>query len=34
MQSTVYAPLSGKVTKVLAHAGQQVQSKDLLLILE
>jgi biotin carboxyl carrier protein len=33
MQSTVYAPVGGKVIKVLAKAGQQVESKDLLLVL-
>jgi len=30
MQSTVYAPMDGTVAKVLAHAGQQVEAKDLL----
>jgi pyruvate carboxylase len=31
MQSTVYAPVGGKVIKVYTKAGQQVESKDLLL---
>ncbi len=34
MQSTVYAPLTGKVRQLIAKAGQQVDSKDLLLVLE
>ena len=34
MQSTVYAPSNGKIVEVLTHAGQQVESKDLLLILK
>jgi pyruvate carboxylase len=34
MQSTVYAPVSGKVLKLLAKAGQQVESKDLLLVIQ
>jgi pyruvate carboxylase len=34
MQSTVYAPVSGKVIKVHAKAGQQVESKDLLLSIQ
>ena len=33
MQSTVYAPVSGKVQQVLVKAGQQVDAKDLLLVL-
>jgi pyruvate carboxylase len=31
MQSTVYAPVSGKVTEILAQVGQNVEAKDLLL---
>jgi len=34
MQSTVYAPVAGKVVKVHAKAGQQVESKDLLLSIQ
>ena len=34
MQSTVYAPVDGKVTKLTAQAGQQVEAKDLLLVIE
>jgi biotin carboxyl carrier protein len=30
MQSTVYSPSDGVVSKVLAQAGQQVEAKDLL----
>ena len=34
MQSTVYAPVAGKVTQVLVAPGQQVEAKDLLLVIE
>jgi pyruvate carboxylase len=34
MQSTVYAPVSGKVIKIHAKAGQQVESKDLLVSIQ
>ena len=34
MQSTIYAPDAGKIKEVLVEAGSQVQSKDLLLIME
>lgn len=34
MQSTVYATVSGKVSKVTVHSGQQVEAKDLLVVLE
>jgi pyruvate carboxylase len=34
MQSTVYAPVGGKVIKVHAKPGQQVESKDLLLSIQ
>ena len=30
MQSTVYVPVDGKVTKLIAHIGMQVEAKDLL----
>ena len=30
MQSTIYAPIAGKVTAIHAQAGQQVEAKDLL----
>jgi pyruvate carboxylase len=33
MQSTVYAPVSGKVTAIHAQAGQQVEAKDLLVVI-
>ena len=33
MQSTVYSPASGKVQQVLAKPGQQVDAKDLLMVL-
>jgi biotin carboxyl carrier protein len=34
MQSTVYAPVEGKVAKKLANVGDKVEAKDLLLIIE
>jgi pyruvate carboxylase len=34
MQSTVYAPVGGKVTKVLVQPGRHVEAKDLLLVIE
>ncbi|MGH9722728.1 MAG: pyruvate carboxylase [Bryobacteraceae bacterium] len=34
MQSTVYAPVSGKVTQRLVQVGQNVEAKDLLLVIE
>ncbi len=34
MQSTVYAPLGGKVTQLLVHPGQHVEAKDLLLVID
>ncbi|HLK62837.1 MAG TPA: pyruvate carboxylase [Bryobacteraceae bacterium] len=34
MQSTVYAPQSGKVSQMLVHPGQHVEAKDLLLVIE
>jgi pyruvate carboxylase len=34
MQSTVYAPISGKVARKLVQAGQTVDAKELLLIIE
>jgi pyruvate carboxylase len=34
MQSTVYAPISGKVAKRLVHPGQTVEAKELLLLIE
>ena len=33
MQSTVYAPVGGKVTEIHAQAGQQVEAKDLLVVI-
>jgi pyruvate carboxylase len=34
MQTTVYAPVAGKVTKRLVHPGQTVEAKELLLVIE
>jgi pyruvate carboxylase len=34
MQSTVYAPVGGKTTQVLAQVGQSVEAKDLLVVIE
>jgi biotin carboxyl carrier protein len=34
MQTTVYAPIAGKLTQKLAHVGQHVEPKDLLLVIE
>jgi biotin carboxyl carrier protein len=34
MQTTVYAPVSGKVVQKLVHVGQHVEPKDLLLVIE
>jgi len=34
MQSTVYAPISGKVTQMLVEPGRHVEAKDLLLVIE
>jgi pyruvate carboxylase len=34
MQSTVYAPVDGRVSKMLTQTGQQVEAKDLLLVIE
>jgi biotin carboxyl carrier protein len=34
MQSTVYAPISGKVVKMLVHPSQMVEAKELLLVIE
>ena len=34
MQSTVYAPVGGKVTQVLVQPGRHVEAKDLLLVVE
>jgi len=34
MQSTVYAPAAGKVAALHAQAGQQVEAKDLLVVIE
>jgi pyruvate carboxylase len=34
MQSTVYAPVGGKVTRVLVQPGRHVEAKDLLLVIE
>ena len=34
MQSTVYAPVAGKVAKLLTQPGQQVEAKDLLAVVE
>ena len=34
MQSTVYAPVNGKVTQILAQVGHNVEAKELLLVIE
>ena len=34
MQTTLYAPVSGKISKILAKPGEQVESKDLLMVIE
>jgi pyruvate carboxylase len=34
MQTTLYAPVGGTVKQILAQAGQQVEAKDLLLVIE
>jgi pyruvate carboxylase len=34
MQSTVYAPVAGRVTQMLVAPGQQVEAKQLLLVIE
>jgi pyruvate carboxylase len=34
MQSTVYAPVGGTVTQLLVAPGQQVEAKDLLLVID
>jgi pyruvate carboxylase len=34
MQTTVYAPVAGKVLKILARPGEQVESKDLLAVVQ
>ena len=34
MQSTVYSPVGGTVKQVLVKAGQHVEAKDLLLLIE
>jgi len=33
MQTTVYAPVSGKVVQRLVHAGDHVEAKELLLVI-
>ncbi len=34
MQTTVYAPVSGRVTQKLVHPGDKVEPKDLLIVIE
>ncbi|MBI1357188.1 MAG: pyruvate carboxylase [Acidobacteria bacterium] len=34
MQSTIYAPIAGKVTEILVKPGDQVEAKDLLAVIE
>ena len=34
MQSTVYAPVDGKVVRLLAAVGRHVEPKDLLVVIE
>jgi biotin carboxyl carrier protein len=33
MQSNIYAPISGRVTKLLVTPGQHVEAKDLLVVI-
>jgi pyruvate carboxylase len=33
MQTTIYAPVDGKLTRLVAHPGQQVDAKDLLAVI-
>jgi pyruvate carboxylase len=34
MQSTVYAPVAGKIAVIAAHVGEHVEAKDLLVTIE
>jgi pyruvate carboxylase len=34
MQSTVYAPVAGRVARLLAKPGQTVETKELLVVIE
>jgi len=34
MQSTIYAPIGGRVSQKLVNVGDKVDSKDLLLVIE
>lgn len=34
MQTTVYAPVGGRVARLLVKPGEQVESKDLLVVIE
>jgi pyruvate carboxylase len=34
MQSTIYAPVSGKVSQILAQVGHNVEAKELLMVIE
>jgi pyruvate carboxylase len=34
MQTTIYAPIDGRVTEKLAHPGQAVEPKELLLVIQ
>jgi pyruvate carboxylase len=34
MQTTVYAPAAGKITQLAVQPGQNVEAKDLLLVIE
>jgi len=34
MQSTLYSPIAGRITQILASPGQRVDAKDLLLVIE
>jgi pyruvate carboxylase len=34
MQSTLYAPVPGRIVQKLAHPGQQVEAKDLLFVIQ
>jgi pyruvate carboxylase len=34
MQTTIYAPIDGRITQRLVHVGDTVESKDLLVVIE
>jgi pyruvate carboxylase len=34
MQSTIYAPMAGRINQLLVEPGQRVDAKDLLVVIE